>query len=131
MNNYKKLSDQTAPSGDVNFIVNLTKNNYVNLRGINSLDVLDSVVEFLIEYGAWNKGDVIKHCDKNIKFSSRMCHNISFILKFYELGYRSQQIKLKKTQKQVEAKSPIRSQIDTVEDQSKPNSIDQSQAYIH
>ena len=51
MDNLFRLSDKPDANGNVDFIANKTKNNYVNLGGINDPDAIDSFHAFLCKYG--------------------------------------------------------------------------------
>lgn len=83
MNNLLKLNTETDPNGNVDFIANKTKKNYVNLGGINDKDVVDCVHAFLCSQDVWSETDTVVLTTKALNYTPREYHNISFILKFY------------------------------------------------
>lgn len=84
LNEYSK--DYT---GDVDFIVNQTKNNYLNLRGLNSDDVIKNLHTFLVKFHVWEATDTVNKAKRDIKFQPSNYHNISFILNFYKIYCKS------------------------------------------
>src|SRR5208282_1178867 len=91
MSTYKKLSDQLTPSGEANFIANKTKRDYINLRGVNPLEVQDSVIEFMINYDIWQKSDKLEKKNKPLNFRPQTYHDISFVMRFYKMGCQSKE----------------------------------------
>lgn len=79
-----KLCKECDCENYVDFIANKTKLNYVNLRGVNQKENIDSVCNFLFNYGAWCPADTIVCTRKKINYVPRYYHNISFVLFFYE-----------------------------------------------
>jgi len=84
MNNLIKLNNTTDNDGNVDFIANRTKNNYINLGGINSKRIIDCVHAFLCHYGIWDENDTVVSTKKPLNFTpDPKYYNISFVLAFY------------------------------------------------
>ena len=90
MNNLIKLSNSADENGNVDFIANRTKNNYVNLGGANIRDAIDCVHKFLCYNKVWDENDSVIHTMKPIGYipNPQTYHNISFILNFYYNAYK-------------------------------------------
>jgi hypothetical protein len=91
---YFKLSTTIDPDDQVDFIANTTKGNYVNLRGVNAVEVQNSLIEFLIDVAkAWTKGDKVIRTKKPLAYKPTNVHDISFVVNIYNMGYKSQEYK--------------------------------------
>lgn len=83
---FKPLSNCANNEGFINFIANKTKNNYVNLGGFNDKEVIDCVHTFLCNNGIWNTTDHVIYTKKQSSYiPTAKYHDISFVLKFYNL----------------------------------------------
>lgn len=83
MENFLKINTEPAANGDVHFIVNKDRKNYVNLGGFNSDDVIDCVHQFMCTYDIWSENDKVIKCPKKYNFVPSSYHNISFVISFY------------------------------------------------
>lgn len=121
MINYQKLSDGPDKDGMADFIVNKSKNNYLNLRSANPEDTIKAVILFMQRYAIWNTADEIVPTKKPVNFvpSNIKFHDISFVLVFYDLACRSKETK---EQSQVDVfdepvdNKPVKSQKDELND---------------
>lgn len=93
MDNCMMLSDKPNAGGEVDFIANKTKGEYINLGGINRMNVIDCVHHFLCKHHVWDADDTVIHTTKLLSYipSSASYHNISFILAFYDAEYKKQE----------------------------------------
>src|SRR5579872_2724329 len=126
---YFQLSTTIDPDGQVDFIANTTKGNYVNLRGINTIEVQNSVTEFLVNtVKAWNKDDKLVRVKKPLAYKPKNVHDISFVLNIYNMGYKSQEFKRERAKQE-----PFPSKIETKNELDAKNiqSINQNLQAIH
>lgn len=94
--NYPKLNTLPHPNGLVDFIGNKTKNNYVNLKGGNDKNVIDSVHAFMCQHGIWGINDKVVLTMKQPNYvPDRKYHDISFVLKFYTMARLAKEAKEK------------------------------------
>jgi len=95
MDNYLRLSNAADKDGLVDFVANKTKNNYINLKGINRREVIDCLHKFLCKYGIWDSTDKVIHTKKahNYVPDPNSFHDISFVVKFYDMACKSKETK--------------------------------------
>ena len=93
MTNYEKLSTIKDNDGCVDFMANSSKGNYINLGGINNIDTIKCIRDFLVTYKVWCITDIIVNVKKPINFVPVNYHNISFVLHFYELARKNKEKK--------------------------------------
>lgn len=80
-----RLSNFPDENKNVDFLSNKTQHNYINLRGANNSNTIDSVHQFLCQNGVWNCNDEVILVKKPIEFIPPASnHNISFVLNFYK-----------------------------------------------
>ena len=86
MARYVRLSNETDSEGNVHFMANSVKKQFLNLGGFNSPDAIDSVHAFMCEYGIWSMTDRVVKAVKASNFvpSIREYDNISDVLVFYK-----------------------------------------------
>ncbi|MEM0353961.1 MAG: hypothetical protein QXW79_00130 [Thermoplasmata archaeon] len=94
---YLMLSEHPDDNGRVDILVNKTKYNYLNLGGINSEEVIDSLHAFLCKYNIWQPTDNVVHVKSPLHFIPKdsTYHNISFVLIFYKMACKSREHKEK------------------------------------
>ena len=107
MDKLLRLSKETDSNGDVDFIANKTKSNYINLRGINEQNAIDSVKQFMIKYGIWSTNDIILSTRKHIGFVPQNYHDISFVLVFYTAALKSHEAREQNTKKKLDEEQKI------------------------
>jgi hypothetical protein len=88
MSNYVKLDTDPYPDGTVDFIVNKTKKNYINLGGANTKETIDCVCTFMCDNELWDDDDCVIHTKKPISYvpDPSAYHDISPVLRFYNMG---------------------------------------------
>lgn len=103
MERYVRLSRLPNDKNEVNIIANKTKNNYVNLGGVNSRDAVDCVHYFMCKHNIWDKKDnvVLAVKDKAFVPDPSKYHDISFVITFYEMACKSKEAK-EKMEKELE-----------------------------
>lgn len=85
--NFVRLSTTPDKNNNIDFICNTTKNNYIKLNGYNEKDAIQSLHSFLCNYEVWSLTDKVVRTLKPINFiPDCKYHNISFILKFYNMA---------------------------------------------
>ncbi len=86
-----ELSNQPDINGNVDFIVDNFQFNYIKLNGINNRNTINHVHAFMIKYGVFDKDSniILKQKPYNFIPKSRY-HDISFVMRFYEMMLRSQ-----------------------------------------
>jgi hypothetical protein len=72
--------------GNVDFLANKTKKNYINLKGINDNETIECVKSFAVRYHIWSESDVIVVAKRNVRYIPEMFHNISFVINFYNMA---------------------------------------------
>jgi hypothetical protein len=99
---YLPINRQPSENGQVNFIINTTRCNYIKLEGCNTLEISVSIQNFCVMYGIWANSDVIvdslnkpSHTPGNtihVNAGSyyKVYHNISFVTQFYLLALKAQ-----------------------------------------
>ena len=108
MDELMNLSNMPDDDGNVDIIANRTKNNYVNLQGANSGDVIDCVYHFLCKHNVWDIKDNVVHTKKPTNYipDPRLYRDISFVLTFYNLVSASKDEK--RTEKSITHKSSLK-----------------------
>ncbi|AYV84958.1 MAG: hypothetical protein Satyrvirus1_44 [Satyrvirus sp.] len=90
---YIRLNNGVDENGQVDFIANKTKLNYINLGGINLPDTIDCIHKFLCKNKVWVQDDTVIHTKKPINYIPEKYHNISFILEFYNNACLAKEIR--------------------------------------
>lgn len=68
----------------VDYLVNVTRNEYINLNSANSDETISSIVRYLHYNGIWDISDNVKHVMKHVKYvPDTTSKNISYILDEY------------------------------------------------
>lgn len=84
---YMKLERNPDKNGNVNFIVNVSRRNYIKLEGFNEMNTILSIRNFLTHYGVWNTSDKIVDSLKPVSYIPPIeFHDISFMITFYIMG---------------------------------------------
>lgn len=101
MNTFIKLNTEPDAEGFVSFIANKTKNNYINLGGLNDKNAIDCVHSFLCMHGVWNETDYVIHARKLKSYipDPKVYHDISFVLRFYNMARISKETREKSLEK--------------------------------
>lgn len=88
MNAFLKLNKRPDSNGNVDLIANKTKHNYINLGGTNDKNVIDCVHAFMCNNNIWEITDQVIHTIKPVSYvpNPQHYHNISFVLRFYEIS---------------------------------------------
>jgi len=94
MKHYLKTCDIPDEDGRVDVLVNNTKKNYIKLNGINPQNVIDGIHHFMCHYKIWDDADRVTLTRKNHIPDSRS-HNITFVMTFYNMAQKSQELKEK------------------------------------
>lgn len=102
MENYKELSTNLNDDETVDFIVNKTKLQYVNLKGVNDDTTIKSFYYFLCKYEIWSESDKVIKTFKKINYvAPSKYNNISFVIKFYNMAYHSFQHHIQNKNKKI------------------------------
>lgn len=96
MDNFVELSHYKDLDGNVDFLINKTKNNYINFGGINNDDAIECVHSFLCKHGIWEETDQIVYNKKlsTLVPDAKKYHNISFVITFYNASSKTNENKL-------------------------------------
>lgn len=81
---YPMLSSKIGPNDTVDFMINHTKSNYINLKGINTDKVHNSFERFLYAHNVWSYKDEIEIVQKHKDYKPAGCFNIDYIIDFYD-----------------------------------------------
>lgn len=83
MTNLLQLSTETDDNGYVHYIANRTKKNYINLGGINSIECIHCVHQYLCNSRVWNESDIVVFTLQSQTYIPKDYHDISFVLNYY------------------------------------------------
>ena len=88
MDSYVTLNDKPDEYGQVTFIANKTKGNFVRLPGDNDIATVDCLHTFIYKYGIWDRHDKVVSTKKHSSFvpDRTQYNDISFVLNFYNMA---------------------------------------------
>ena len=88
METYIPLSNTPSPDGEVDFIVNMTKEEYVRLDGCNTNDTIRCFIRFMWAQSIWNTSDIITNIKRPKNFVMGTFEWAGTRTAFYnEIGY--------------------------------------------
>ncbi len=90
---YVELTKKPNEEGHVDFIVNKTRGNFVNLGGINPETTINAVHHFMCCYHIWKETDTVISTRRHSGYKAQTSHDISFVLIFYDMIRRIQERK--------------------------------------